>query len=189
MVHSWQGPSWSKCPVLIKSSVQELFYDVFFRSIGITGIDDCPFRDHTIVGYLIAGGVVLGIIVCSRTLPSVMTCCKNKNYFGTKNSSQCAGSILACECIFCVLFILNIILLLVGTYWVFEERPSSSCDDDDDDCEDSDNFCKTRIYAASVIYVILQYVLHVFSAFFLCLVATCHRCLKVDWFRTLPNMM
>lgn len=143
---------------------------------GVLGFNSCPFRSRTIIIYLFLGGSFLALTVLLRLLPSISTCCRNRNFFQTKDSTKCVGSICACETLFCLMFLLNIAALALGTYWVFATTPPpSSCGMSNERCN---NFCSTNVYVPSAVYVVLQYILYLFSALYLCLVLTCHCCLK-----------
>jgi len=117
---------------------------------------------------------MLTLTVILRAMPSILTCCRNRNFCTTKGSTKSAGCICACETFFYMAFLLNIVVLILGTYWVFSNSPPSSCEATNPDCE----FCSTAVYVASACYIVLQYALYLFSAVYLCLVLCCHRCLK-----------
>lgn len=143
---------------------------------GVLGFNSCPFRSRTIIIYLFLGGSFLALTVLLRLLPSISTCCRNRNFFQTKDSAKCVGSICACETLFCLMFLLNIAALALGTYWVFATTPPpSSCGIFNEGCND---FCSTNVYVPSAVYIVLQYILYIFSALYLCLVLICHCCLK-----------
>ena len=64
---------------------------------GIAGIDECPYRHDALIGYLIGGGVLLGVTVLLRSIPSIATIGKNHNWCHSRNSKGCSGGICAFE--------------------------------------------------------------------------------------------
>lgn len=133
------------------------------------GIGDCPFRGNSLVIYLIGGGVLLALLVSIRTVPSVMTCIKNRNYLSTGNSNTWGGCICALEAFFYIFLVLNVIALILGTYTTFAERKPDGCS------IPSNNCCETFVYLASATFTVFQFVLYAFSGLFVCLVMSCIR--------------
>lgn len=148
-----------------------------FVFTGISGADKCPHNNSSIVGYLISGGVVLGLTVLLRSIPSAATIGKNHNWFKTRESAACTGCICAFEVIFYAVFIINIILLLLGSYWVFSRKPDFKCSENRDDC---DNYCSEGVYVGAVIFLILQYMLYIIAPTYMCITISCNRCLQAQ---------
>ena len=139
---------------------------------GVVGIGDCPFRSNTIVTYLIGGGIVLAILIAIRTLPSVMTCIRNRDYCSTRNSNTCAGCICSIETLFYIVLVVNIIALVLGTYTTFAEAKPPSCTESPASVS---NCCDPFVFVSSGILTAFQYVLYVVTALFVCLVLCCIR--------------
>lgn len=142
---------------------------------GVSGINECPFRARTIPVYLITGGLVLGLTIILRAIPSAATIGKNHNWCHTRNSNSCSGGICAIELFFYAILIVNFILLALGSYWVFSEKPPFECEDGDDDCDD---YCEEGVYVGGVIFLILQYALYVVAPVYMCITVSCNHCLR-----------
>ena len=80
--------------IFIKQNVQ-LVVASFYT--GIAGINECPYRNNALIGYLIGGGILLAITVLFRSVPSISTIGKNHNWCHSRNSSSCSGGICAME--------------------------------------------------------------------------------------------
>lgn len=136
--------------------------------IGIAGADECSFNSNTIIIYLLLGGSLMAGLVLFRIVPSTLTCCKNRNVCQTKNSLRCAGCICVIELFFYIFLVLSLVVLFLGSYWIFREKPST-CSGDLRNC------CLSYVYVCSAIFNILQYVLYSLAALYTLVTVACVR--------------
>ena len=137
---------------------------------GIAGIDECPHRSNTIIIYLLIGGFLMVGLIFFRIIPSIATCCKNKNACHAKNSIGCASCICVFELIFYALLLLSLVMVFLGTYWIFRDSKPDACSgSNNEDC------CSGYVYVCSAIFNILQYVLCALSALYALITVVCVR--------------
>lgn len=144
----------------------------WFPPTGISGVDKCPYRNNAIIGYLTGGGILLSITVLFRSIPSIATIGKNHNWCRSRQSSACSGCICAFEVVFYVLLALNIIVVILGSFWAFDGKPSFDCSEDD--C------CSKGVYVGTVIFLIIQYVLYIITPIYMCVTVSCNHCLRAQ---------
>ena len=109
-------------------------------------------------------------LIFFRIIPSIATCCKNKNACHAKDSIGCASCICVFELIFYALLLLSLVMIFLGTYWIFcGSKPEACSDGDDEDC------CSGYVYVCSAIFNILQYVLYALSALYALITVVCVR--------------
>ena len=139
---------------------------------GIAGVNSCPYRSITIIIYLIAGGCLFIILVFSRTIPSLLTCYKNRNTSNLRGSKVMTGCICVSEILFFVILVPNLVMLFLGSYWIFDKTPK--------DCNGTVtvNCCETYVFSASAIYNILQYIVYAVSVVYVITSVMCLHCVK-----------
>lgn len=142
---------------------------------GCVGLGECPFRSNTILIYLILGGLLLAVTVLGRMLPSVMTCCKLKDYCKTRQSNLCSALICTFEGFFYAALLANIAVMCLGTYWVFSDIPVMDCEANVVPAVDC---CDKPIFIASAFFNIFQYFLLVASVLYLLIVFGCLKKMK-----------
>jgi hypothetical protein len=142
---------------------------------GFAGINECPYRKNSLIGYLIGGGILLGVTLLFRSIPSVATIGKNHNWCRTRNSSSCSGGICAFEVLFYIILAINVIVIILGSYWTFDGKPPFECPRDDPDCSD---YCQEGVYVGAVIFLILQYALYVITPVYMCITISCNYWLR-----------
>ena len=67
------------------------------------------------------------------------------------------------ELIFYTLLLLSVVMIFLGTYWIFSDSKPEACSgssDGDDDC------CSGYVYVCGAIFNIVQYVLYALSAIY-----------------------
>lgn len=138
---------------------------------GIAGADECPSRSNTIIIYLLAGGLLMAGLVLFRIIPSVMTCCKNRNACGAKDSIGCAGCICVIELVFYVLLILSLVVLFLGSYWIFREKPQTCSGEGGG----ATNCCSRYVYVCGAAFNILQYIIYALTALYTLITVACVR--------------
>lgn len=139
---------------------------------GIAGAvrDDCPHDSSALVIYLLVGGVLVSLFVLSRSIPSLMTCFRNRNYLDTRQSSTFTGCICCLEVIFYLVGVANLVVLVLGTVWIFQDTDVPKCTEMvTTDC------CKAYVYVTSAFFNIFQYVMYSITFLYVCLVACCVR--------------
>lgn len=136
---------------------------------GIAGADECSFRSSTIIIYLLLGGSLMASLVLFRITPSTLTCCKNRNICQTKNSPRCVGCICVIELLFYTLLVLSLVVLFLGSYWIFREKPLTCSSGVPENC------CSSYVYVCSAIFNILQYVLYALAALYTLVTVACVR--------------
>ena len=146
---------------------------ILLFSLGIIGLSDCPYHSNSIIIYLILSGCVVAIFITVRTIPSVMTCCRNRNYCNTRES----GSFTACICLFEVLFYIvatiNSIVLVLGSIITFRGTNPTKCSETvETDC------CHTYVFVSSAFFNVFQYIMYTITVLYVCLVVCCVR--KMD---------
>lgn len=160
------------------SAIYEYHYWCYciIHGTGAIGIGNCPFRNNTIIIYLISGGIILAITVLLRGIPSIMTCIRNRNYCSTRESSIYGECICATETFFYIAMLINFIALILGLYTTFADSRPSSCLSTGltPDC------CDVFVYVSSATFTVFQCVLYAFSALFVCLVLCCIRSMDKD---------
>ena len=112
-------------------------------------------------------------LIFFRAIPSIATCCKNKNACRAKNSIGCASCICIFELIFYTLLLLSFVMIFLGTYWIFSDSKPRECSGADDD--DREECCSGYVYVCGAIFNILQYVLYVLSALYVLITVACVR--------------
>lgn len=141
-------------------------------STGIIGINDCPHKSNIIIVYLLLSGSLVFLFILMRSLPSLMTCFRNRNYLNSKNS----GTFTACICVFEIVFYIlataNLVILVLGTVWIFQDTDIPVCSSTTPDFRDC---CSKPVYAASAFFNIFQYIMYAITSFYVCLVACCVR--------------
>lgn len=142
---------------------------------GLSGMDKCPNRNHALIGYLIGGGILLGVTVLFRCVPSLATIGKNHNWCHSRNSKSCTGGICALEVLFYITLAINMIVVILGSYWTFDGKPPFRCAEGKPDCTD---YCQEGIYVGTVIFLILQYILYVATPVYMCITTSCNYCLR-----------
>ena len=109
-------------------------------------------------------------LILFRIIPSFATCCRNKNACRTKNSIGCAGCICVFELIFYVFLLLSLVMIFLGTYWIFSDSKPEACQSErDEDC------CSSYVYVCSAIFNICQYVLYTLSTLYVLVTVFCVR--------------
>lgn len=108
-----------------------------------------------------------------RAIPSIATCCKNKNACHAKNSTGCASCICVIELIFYALLVLSLVMIFLGTYWIFSDSKPRECTGNDED--DNEECCSGYVYVCGAIFNILQYVLYTLSALYVLVTVVCVR--------------
>ena len=108
-------------------------------------------------------------LILFRIVPSTLTCCKNRNVCQTKNSLRCAGCICVIELLFYTFLVLSLVVLFLGSYWIFPETPPICSIDVPENC------CSNYVHVFSVIFNILQYVLFVLAALYTLVTVACVR--------------
>jgi hypothetical protein len=99
-----------------------------------------------------------------------MTCFRNRNYLNTKQSSTFTGCICCFEVIFYLLATANLVVLILGTVWIFQDTDVPNCTETvTSDC------CKRYVYVTGAFLNILQYVLYSVTVLYASLVACCVR--------------
>ena len=140
------------------------------------GIGECPFRGDTIIVYLIGGGILLGLMVLLRIVPSLLSCMRARNWCMSRDSTRSAKGICSIEALFYLFLLINLIVLFLGTYTIFTEgKPPPTCSDFPllaPDC------CDAFVYVSSATFTISQYILYVLTSLYLCLVLCCIRSMK-----------
>lgn len=144
---------------------------------GIAGRDECPYRSQAIIGYLIGGGVLLAITLLFRAIPSIATVGKNHNWCHSRQSNACSGGVCALEVLFYITLAIHVIVVILGSYWVFDGKPPFKCADSKPGC---DNFCSEGVYAGAVIFLIIQYALYVITPVYMCVTVSCNHCLRAQ---------
>lgn len=149
-----------------------MLHNFSFVDAGIIGAlnDDCPHSSNALVVYLLVGGSLVSLFVLARSLPSLMTCFRNRNYLDTRQSQTFTGCICCWEVVFYVLAAANLIILILGTVWIFQDTNIPSCTETlTTDC------CKTYVYVTSAFFNIFQYIMYSITFLYVCLVACCVR--------------
>lgn len=143
-----------------------MIYDI---TVGIVGAvrEDCP---HTLLVYLLLGGSLVSLLVVARSLPSLMTCFRNRNYLNTRQSHTFTGCICCFEVLFYLLVIANLVVLVLGTIWIFPDTSVPTCT-----ATVAVDCCKTYLYATSAFFNIFQYIICSITLLYVCLVACCVR--------------
>lgn len=136
---------------------------------GIVGFSDCPHGSNAIIVYLLLGGSILTVLIVMRTVPSLMTCFRNRNYLNSAESSTFTGCICMFEITFYVLAAANLVVLILGTVWIFQDTDVSQCNPRDEDC------CETYVYVTSAFFNVFQYAMYAFTSLYICCVAACIR--------------
>jgi hypothetical protein len=144
---------------------------------GIAGSGDCPYRGNTLIGYLVGGGVLLAIAVLLRSFPSIATIGKNHNWCRTRRSTACSGGICALEVIFYIALAANVIVVVLGSYWVFDGKPQFKCPQGDSGCSD---YCAEGVYVGAIIFLVIQYALYVLTPIYFCVTISCNHCLRAQ---------
>jgi len=140
---------------------------------GIVGFEECPGNSNAIIVYLLLGGSLVGVFIVVRSLPSLMTCFRNRNYLNTGESNTFTSCICVLEIAFYVLAVVNFIILILGTVWIFQDTSLPSCSS-----ERAVDCCTSYVYVVSAFFNVFQYIMYAISAIYVCLVATCIR--KMD---------
>ena len=100
-------------------------------------------------------------LILFRILPSITTCCKNKNTCCAENSTGYAGCICVFELIFYTLLLLSVVMIFLGTYWIFSDSKLEACSGSSDDNKEC---CSSYVYVCGAILNIVQYVLYALIA-------------------------
>lgn len=121
---------------------------------GIFGYDSCPYRQKIILACLLAIGSLLILTLALRLFLSCLTCCKLTNMCNTENSMCCSLCIGISEAIFVLVMVITAVIILLGTWFMFETtpplQPSSNSDTE---------YCNRGVYYAGVIMMVLTYLL------------------------------
>ena len=86
--------------------------------------------------------------------------------------------VCVCVCLQVLFYItlgINVIVVMLGSYWVFDGKPPSECPQQKGDCN---NYCHEGIYVGAVIFLILQYILYVITPVYMCVTVSCNYCLR-----------
>ena len=79
--------------------------------------------------------------------------------------------------LFYITLALNVIVMSLGSYWVFHEKPPFECAEEKEDCTD---FCNEGVYVASIILLIMQYSLYVATPVYICITVSCNFYLRAQ---------
>ena len=93
-----------------------------------------------------------------RTVPSVGTICKNRNICESKNSVSFLVFIYIMEVVFYILLLASVVVMFLGTYWIFKAEPQRRSDSVTTDC------CIRYVYVLSEVVNVLQYLVYFFVA-------------------------
>ena len=136
---------------------------------GGIGFSDCPYQSNAIILYLLLGGSMVAIFSCMRSIPSLMTCFRNRDYLSTLDS----GNFTACICLFELIFYVvtagNLAVLILGTIWIFNKDTPFCSLTITTDC------CHRYVYVASAFFNVFQYVMYTITFLYSCLVLGCIR--------------
>ena len=72
---------------------------------------------------------------------------------------------------------INVIIVMLGSYWVFDGKPPFDCEDSKPDCTD---YCSEGVYVGAVIFLSLQYVLYAITPVYMCVTVSCNHCLRAQ---------
>lgn len=137
---------------------------------GIVGFNDCPYDSRIIITYLLLHTSVVIALFVMRSVPSLMTCFRNRNYLNSAESGTFTGCICLFEVIFYLLATANFVVLVLGTVWIFKQTDVPTCSEEsDEEC------CETYVYVTSAFFNIFQYVMYTFTSLYVCFVAVCIR--------------
>lgn len=131
---------------------------------------DCPHSSNALLVYLLVGGSLVTLMVLGRAIPSLLTCFRNRNYFNTRHSTPFTGCICCMEVVFYILATANLVVLILGTVWIFQDTSVPDCTD-----MMPVNCCKTYVFVTSAFFNIFQYILYAITFLYVCLVACCVR--------------
>ena len=113
----------------------------------------------------------------------MLTCGQNRGKCGAIYRDCLTTCVGTFEVIFYIVLIANLVVLCLGTYWIFETRPPECSTSDSvatvgptvaDDC------CDKGIYIASAFYNVFQYVLYGLTVIYMCLTVCCIRNMDSD---------
>ena len=79
------------------------------------------------------------------------------------------------QVLFYIVLALNVIVVILGSYWVFDGEPPFECAREKQDCTD---YCQEGVYVGAVIFLVLQYVLYVITPVYMCVTVSCNYCLR-----------
>lgn len=132
--------------------------------------NDCPYNSHTFLIYLLVGGALVSLLILSRSIPSLMTCFRNRNYLDTRQSTSFTGCICCFEVVFYLLGVANLVVLVLGSVWIFQDTNIQSCSETvTEDC------CDTYVRVTSAFFNVFQYILYSITFLYVCLVVCCVR--------------
>ena len=72
---------------------------------------------------------------------------------------------------------IKVLLLVLGSFWVFDGKPPFECPEDQQDCN---NYCSEGVYSGAVIFLIIQYTLFVVGPVYFCVTVSCNQCLRAQ---------
>lgn len=139
---------------------------------GISGAvhGDCPHNSNALLVYLLVGGSLVTFFILARSVPSLMTCFRNRNYLNIRESIPFTSCICFLEVVFYLLAAANLIVLILGTIWIFQDTDVPDCT-----AIVTVNCCKTYVFVTSAFFNIFQYVMYAITFLYVCLVACCVR--------------
>ena len=137
--------------------------------------NDCPHNNDTIIIYLLIGASIVTLLITIRSVPSLMTCFRNRNYLNSANSSTFTGCICLFEVAFYVLATLNLVVLILGTVWIFQDTDVPECGPREGRPGGVNDCCEKYVYITGAFFNIFQYAMYTFTALYMCLVAGCIR--------------
>lgn len=117
----------------------------------------------------------MAIFVFMRALPSLMTCFRNRNYLNSGKSSSFTACICLFEVIFYVVATANLVILILGTVWIFQNTSIPECSESEATAATANECCERYVYAASAFFNVFQYIMYAITAVYVCIVAGCVR--------------
>ena len=137
---------------------------------GGVGFSRCSYKSSSLIVYLLLGGSLVSVMVCMRSIPSLMTGFKNRNYCQSKDSFKFTACICLCEIGFYVVAVGNVVVLVLGSIWIFQGDTPASCSS-----RATDNCCASYVYISSSFFNVFQYLLYLITVVYFCSVFCCIR--------------
>ena len=134
---------------------------------GSAGFSHCTPNSRVIPLYLTLNGILVTCLMFFRSLASIMTCCKNRNFFKSEDSLKFTSLICSFEVLFYVIAIGTLVFTILGSIWIFAS--------DMHICSDTvvENCCSSYVYVSSAFFNSFQYFLFVVSLVYTCNVMFC----------------
>ena len=140
-------------------------------NLGGVGSSRCSYKSSALIVYLLLGGILVLVMVCMRSIPSLMNAFKDRKCCRShQDSFKFTAFICLCEIGFYVVAVGNVAFLLLGSVWIFQGGRPTFCSS-----KVTDNCCSFYVYVSSGFFNLFQYLLYAVTLAYTCSVFCCIR--------------